>query len=41
MTQELLNEILAPHYYNGDKSQPLRVFVKDLATIFFKFQTHL
>lgn len=29
-----LNEILAPHYYNGDKSQPLRVFVKDLATIF-------
>jgi hypothetical protein len=29
-----LNEILAPHYYNGDQTQPLRVFVKDFATIF-------
>ncbi|GBC05946.1 hypothetical protein RclHR1_06520002 [Rhizophagus clarus] len=30
-----LNEILKPRYYNGDKTKPLRVFVKDLATIFF------
>ncbi|CAG8533098.1 19522_t:CDS:2 [Dentiscutata erythropus] len=29
-----LNEILAPHYYNEDKTHVLRVFVKDLATIF-------
>ncbi|CAG8468189.1 517_t:CDS:2 [Acaulospora morrowiae] len=29
-----LNEILAPHYYQGDQTRPLRVFVKDLATIF-------
>jgi hypothetical protein len=30
-----LNEILKPHYYNGDQTKPLRVFVKDLATIFY------
>ncbi|CAG8609920.1 35604_t:CDS:2 [Racocetra persica] len=30
----VLNEILAPHYYNEDKTHILRVFVKDLATIF-------
>ncbi|RIA87223.1 hypothetical protein C1645_828104 [Glomus cerebriforme] len=29
-----LNEILTPHYYDGDQTKPLRVFVKDLATIF-------
>lgn len=29
-----LNEILAPHYYNEDKSHVLRVFVKDLAIFF-------
>src|SRR5581483_3643653 len=29
-----LNKILEPHYYNGNHTKPLRVFVKDLATIF-------
>ncbi|CAI2185620.1 19022_t:CDS:2 [Funneliformis geosporum] len=29
-----LNEMLTPHYYNDDQTKPLRVFVKDLATIF-------
>ncbi|CAG8656827.1 93_t:CDS:1, partial [Dentiscutata heterogama] len=28
------NEILAPHYYNENKTHPLRVFVKDLAFFF-------
>ncbi|CAG8455848.1 hypothetical protein C2G38_2033442 [Gigaspora rosea] len=32
----ILNEILAPHYYNEDKTHPLRVFVKDHATHFLQ-----
>ncbi|GES91145.1 branched-chain-amino-acid aminotransferase-like protein 2 [Rhizophagus clarus] len=31
----ILNEILKPRYYDGDKKKPLRVFVKDLAVFFY------
>ncbi|KAF0505912.1 branched-chain-amino-acid aminotransferase-like protein 1 [Gigaspora margarita] len=30
----ILNELLAPHYYNEDKTNTLRVFVKDHASVF-------
>ncbi|RIB22577.1 hypothetical protein C2G38_2173655 [Gigaspora rosea] len=32
----ILNEILAPHYYNEDKTHTLRVFLKDHATHFLQ-----